>query len=299
MAVVAAYRPGPALRENIAGIARQVSRVVVVDDGSPAGSEELFAELRAEGVTVVTQPSNKGIAAALNTGIVHVRDESEPDYFLTFDQDSLPGPGYVAAAVDTCRRAQLAGLRVGFISASSYSGHPIPVRGVEAGFVRAFDPMQSGFLIPRATLDEVGLFDEGLFIDGVDSEYTMRTRSAGLEVLVGDGCEIQHDLGQREPAVLLGRPVRIMGRDISYNYHSPGRVYYICRNGTALSLRYVRKDPQWVFRRLIEEAKAHTLRLAFSRGRGKLVRAAVSGFRDAVRGGTGPIPPALDEKLNR
>lgn len=297
MAVVAAYRPGPALRENIAGIAQQVNKVVVVDDGSPAGSEQLFAELEAAGVAIVTQQSNQGIAAALNAGISHTRESSEPDYFLTFDQDSLPGPGYVDAAVETCRRAETAGLRVGFVSASSYSGQRIPVRGAEAGFVRAFDPMQSGFLIPRATLDSVGLFDEGLFIDGVDSEYTMRTRAAGLEVLVGEGCEIQHDLGQREPALLMGRPVRIMGKDISYNYHSPSRVYYICRNGTALSLRYVRKDPVWVFRRLLEEAKAHTLRLAFSRDRGKLIRAAVAGFRDALRGRSGQIPVALEEKL--
>lgn len=297
IAIVAAYRPEPTLLENVRRTASQVRYVVVVNDGSPAGSESIFHQLEMTGVTVLNQPANGGIAAALNAGISHARKEWEADFFLTLDQDSLPEENYVRSALATFAQAQEAGVAVGFVSASSYSGHPIPVRGSEQTFATAFDPMQSGWLIPRSTLDKVGGFDEGLFIDGVDSDFTMRTRCAGLSVLVGEGCEIQHDLGQRLPGQLLGKPLTVLGRKVSYNYHSPSRVYYICRNGTLLSYRYLRKDPSWVFRRLVEESKAHLLRFAFSHGRTKLLRAALAGFGDAIRGRRGRIPQSLEEKL--
>lgn len=297
VAVVAAYRPDPSLAGTVRSLLDQVSHVVVVDDGSPAESEPVLAALAEAGATVVRQPQNTGIAAALNAGVAAARSRWNPDFFLTLDQDSRPVDEYVRRGLAGFARATSAGIPVGFVTAASYSGHPIPVLHGDGEFVHAFDPMQSGFLIPRSTVEKVGPFEEDLFIDGVDSEFTMRTRAAGLAVLVGAGCEIAHDLGQRQPGRLFGRPVKILGRDISYNYHSPSRVYYIARNGTLLTQRYLLKDPRWVLRRLLEEAKAHLLRFAFSPGRVALLRAAAAGFRDALRGSTGRIPADLERRL--
>lgn len=299
VAVIAAYSPAPALIGTVRTLLTQVQQVIVVDDGSPDGAEPVLAGLAAAGATIVRQPRNSGIAAALNAGVEKAQVLWKPDFYLTLDQDSNPTPQYVQSGLDTYTAAASSGVKVGFVTASSYSGHPIPVRTSKGLFVQAFDPMQSGFLIPQSTFERVGRFDEELFIDGVDSEYTMRTRSAGLSVLVGKGCDIEHDLGERESAMMFDKPVRILGRIVSYNYHSPSRVYYICRNGTLLTLRYGAKDPGWVLRRLVEEFKAHLLRFAFSPGRLKLARAATVGFRDALRGTTGRIPSELEQQLRR
>lgn len=299
VAVVAAFKPSLSLVHTVRELLNQVSHVVVVDDGSPITSEPVLRDLTDAGATVVRQELNSGIAAALNAGVGKARAQWDPDFLLTLDQDSSPTEQYVRLALDTYHRALAAGHRVGFITASKYSGHPIPVLSGKGPLVQPFDPMQSGFLIPRSTLDDVGLFEEGLFIDGVDSEYTMRTRATGLTVLVGEGCEIEHDLGEREAFTLFGKPVSILGREVLYNYHSPSRIYYICRNGTFLTLRYLHKDPAWVGRRLIEELKAHLLRFAFSRGRVKLACAAFAGFRDALRGTSGRIPARLEQRLLR
>lgn len=297
VAVVAAYRPDPSLAGTVRSLLDQVSHVVVVDDGSPADSAPVLEALAGAGATVIRQPANAGIAAALNAGIAAARSRWNPGFFLTLDQDSRPVDEYVRQGLACFDRATSAGVPVGFVTAASYSGHPIPVLHHDGGFVHAFDPMQSGFLIPRSTVEEVGPFEEGLFIDGVDSEFTMRTRAAGRAVLVGAGCEIAHDLGQRRPGLLFGRPVKIRGREISYNYHSPSRVYYIARNGTLLTRRYLVKAPRWVLRRLLEEFKAHLLRFAFSPGRAGLLKAAAAGFRDALRGRTGRIPADLERRL--
>lgn len=297
VAVVAAYRPEETLVANVAAAAAQTDGVVVVDDGSPAGSAAVFAALAAAGAVVVHQTGNTGIAAALNAGVRAARERWAPEFVLTLDQDSTLDLHYVRNAVATCRRAVASGVPVGFVAAEFYGPHATPTRGSVGVFRRAFDPMQSGSLLPVTTLDALGGFDEGFFIDGVDSEYTARAGVAGLVVLVGEGCRLEHALGRREPATLRGRPLRVLGRELSYNYHAPSRVYYMARNGTTLTLRHLRHDPSWVVRRLTEEAKAHVLRLVLGRDRGRLLRALFAGWSDAVRGRSGPISPALARRL--
>ena len=296
--VIAAFNPDATLLGNARAAAAQAVGVVVVDDGSTPASDDVFAALLADGVVVHHQPSNAGIAAALNAGVAEARERWAPTHILTLDQDSTLAPTYVRHALDTFRGATAAGLEVGFVSAAAYGPHATPSRGTVGGFTRAFDPLQSGFVVPVATLDAVGMFDEGLFIDGVDSEFTARVRAAGLEVLVGTGCQLEHALGKREPALLFGRPLRLFGRPITYNYHSPSRVYYISRNGATLAARYLRTDPVWVARRSVEELKAHTLRIGLGRDKTKLLMAAVAGIGDAWRHRTGRLTDELARKLS-
>lgn len=296
-AVIAAYSPPDALLEAVRRLGHQLDKIIVVDDGSPVESAALFAGLAELGATVIHQGSNRGIAAALNEGIRTAREKWSPEFFLTLDQDSLINDQYVERARTTYAEATAAGLDVAFVCAASYSGHSVPTIPSKDGFLHAFDPMQSGFMIPARTLDRLGLFDEGLFIDGVDSEFTIRATSSGLSVIVGSGCDIEHDLGQRRPGTLLGRPVKVGGVALSFNYHSPSRVYYICRNGTILTRRYALKAPRWVARRLVEEFKAHLLRFAFSPGRMALLRAAGHGFLDGVRDVSGRIPADLEPRI--
>lgn len=297
-AVIAAYRPDADIVANVEAAAAQVSGVVVVDDGSPAGaSGRVLDAVEAVGAVVVRQPENRGIAAALNAGIAEARRRWAPEFVLTLDQDSTLTSGFVEGAVGTFHRATEAGLRVGLVAASAYGEHPTPTRRSPDAFARAFDPLQSGSLVPVAVLDAVGGFDEGLVIDGVDSEFTARLNAAGLAVLVSDGSVLEHKLGRREPATFFGHPVRLGGREITYNYHPPSRVYYITRNGATLAGRYLRSDPGWVIRRLVEETKAHGMRLVLGRDRGKLLRAMAAGVGDAAARRSGLIPGAVAQRL--
>jgi rhamnosyltransferase len=296
-AVIAAFNPDEDLLANAAAIRAQVDDLIVVDDCSSAvAAAGIFTRLGEQGVTVLALPRNSGIAAALNRGIEELQDTTSPEFILTFDQDSLPVAGYVDNALATYERAIAGGRRVGFVSAESFTGHKVPVIGQADGFSEAFDPMQSGFFIPVSTLFAIGTFETGFFIDCVDSEYTARARAAGYRVLIGTGCEVEHRLGARLPAKLFGRPLRFRGNDLSFNYYSPFRMYYIMRNGTTLLRRYWRRDPTWILRRLVEEAKALLLRFAFSPDRRNLLIAAWRGFIDSSRGREGQIS---NELVNR
>ncbi|MEO7235819.1 MAG: glycosyltransferase [Lapillicoccus sp.] len=283
IAVIPAFDPGPGLLGLVDDLGPQVGDVVVVDDGSTHGLDVLDALAGRPQINLVRQ-DNAGVAAALNTG-VRIALDDHADAVLTLDQDSGVPPGYVIAAVTAWERATAQGIPVAFVCAASYSGRPTPTRGTRDGFAVAFDPMQSGCLVPAATYREVGEYDAGLVIDAVDSELTARCLAAGLVPVVGPGCDLVHGMGERTA-------VHLLGRDLAYNRHSAQRVYYMARNGTLLSRRYARDQPAWVLRRLVEEGKAHTLRLALSPERGRLARAALAGVRDGVRGRTGPASEA-------
>lgn len=295
IAVIAMFNPDESLLANVATIISQVSMVIAVDDGSDSPEiPEITRKLRAIGVEVFRTEANRGIAAALNWGIREGSKSPEVEFFLTLDQDSSLAEGYVKSGIDTYKSAVSQDVRVGFVSAESFDGTPFHTDGIVKGFFSAFDPLQSGSLIPSSTIERVGAFDETLFIDGVDSDFTARVKATGYKVIIGPGCQMTHSLGDRRKFSFLGRET-----GIEYNFHSPTRVYYMARNGVIIATRYLRKLPLWVARRATEDAKAHAMRLVFSPGRAKNSRAIILGVRDAALRRTGPAPDSVKTKRHR
>lgn len=295
-AVIACYDPPASLVDATRETVRQLrevggsGRVVAVDDGSGAAAAPVFAALEDLGVEVLHQP-NGGIAAALNAALARLREESGGGggaaYVLTLDQDSRIGPGYLAAALATLAQLEQSGAAHAFVASESYSGRRAPTAGPlpgVPGLQRAFDPMQSGWVVPLTTFARLGVLDEGLVIDGVDSEFTVRCLTAGLSPVVAPGAMLVHGQGERVPGRVLGRTVA------EVNHHSPTRVRYMARNGVLITRRYAAAQPRWVARRLLEEAKAHLLRIALDPDRRALGAAMMRGWRDGVLGRTGPLP---------
>ena len=183
VAVLVTYRPDLSeLKTAIAALAPQVAGIVAVDNGSGAATQAEIANLLDRpGVPVTTlfQPENRGLAQAQNAGAAAARNMGA-DAVLLMDQDSLPAPDMVAA------------LRAGYVRrkasrpAAIGPGYDEPHRGTDAALPREGDVPEmpaliaSGSLIPLAVLDEVGPFDESLFIDFVDTDWCFRARHAGF-----------------------------------------------------------------------------------------------------------------------
>lgn len=63
-------------------------RIVVVNDGSAAPWENIFAEIKASGATVLRHAENRGKGAALKTAFRHCLEKEAPfDAFITADCD--------------------------------------------------------------------------------------------------------------------------------------------------------------------------------------------------------------------
>jgi rhamnosyltransferase len=302
-AVVTAFRPGAGLPALVRSLVAQAARVVVVDDGSGPDADAVLDEARAAGAEVVRHEANRGIAAALNTGIAAARaprDDAGSAHLaavVTFDQDSTVDEGFVAALLGTSRDAAGAGLRVGLVAPARVEGLPSPVSGYERGFVLGGTPIQSGLFIPVATLDRVGRFAEPLFIDGVDTDYAVRVADAGLVVVLATGAALGHSLGERHPVTVLGRPVRVGGRALDFVVSKPFRYYYLLRNRVLLNRMHGRRHRAWSIGETLGDLRHCAIVLAVAPGRRRRLSAMTAGLRDGWAGRTGRIPAAVEGRI--
>lgn len=290
-AVVSTFNPHRAVLENCAALLGQCSDVVVVDDGSTAADESIYAELEVLGCTVLRLRQNSGIAAALNSGIALARSRNPSlAFILTMDQDSLVQPGFVRGLEDAADAATDAGLGVGMVAPGKVSGLPRRVVRTHHGVTIGDEPVQSGLLIPTACVDAVGPFNEQLFIDGVDSEFYLRAKARQLHCVIALDCSLNHALGTMVPARLGPWPVRWRGQPLQVRTASTWRYYFIVRNRILLAARFARQEPYWTARGLLTDLRHLTIVSVLAPGRRQRLAAARKGLADGFRRKSGPGP---------
>ena len=285
-AVVSAFRPGPSLVRVCESVAGQVDLLVVVDDGPghAAQTEETLAACRALGAQVVRHETNRGIGAALNSGLAAARAAGDltGGFVLTLDQDSAVPPGYVDALVAAARSATDHGLRVAMVGPEVVEsiGSMVAARPEHEPW-RGREPIQSGLLVPVAALEQLGDFDADLFIDGVDSDFYLRAVTRGWDVVVAPGTRLAHRLGTEH--AVAGTRARLV-------HAAPFRYYYIARNRVVLLRRYGRTAPGWCARAVLKDVRHLAVTTLAVPGRRARLAATLEGWRDGLRGTTGPRP---------
>jgi rhamnosyltransferase len=249
VAIICTYRAEPALlHELLAVVVPQVATICVVDDGTSAA--ELPA-LRAcvaaatagrPGLRLVECGSNRGLAAALNTGIDIAR-EAGATHCLLLDQDSRPADNMVAALLAAENAALAHGLPLAGVGPllpevprrelAVDDGSPVPgLRPVEL-------LITSGSLIRLAVFDRIGVMDESLFIDNVDLDWSFRAHALGLATCVAEAATMRHRIGEQ----------RRLAGGMVVAVHTPDRLYYMMRNRMRLYAR-PHVPRQWVARDL-------------------------------------------------
>lgn len=297
-AVLSLFRPPQGVVDRVTRLLEQVDHVVAVDDSpAPATPGPVHEALRALGVEVVVLGENRGIAHALNVGVATARTADPAAWIMTLDQDSTLAPGFVSGSLAAFDAALAAGVPVGAVCPEKLGDVPTPDEGERDGFSLAYDPIQSGMILPPGTLADCGPFREDYFIDAVDSEYTLRMRSHGLRVVRAPGVRLEHEMGEPRPMRFLGSQLTFQGKPAHVPYEAPFRVYYIARNMLTLSREYRRAFPDWLARRWKAEALHGTARALWGPHRFKIVLATLCGARDHLRGTSGRIPARLARRL--
>jgi rhamnosyltransferase len=92
--------------------------------------------------------------------------------------------------------------------------------------------ISSGSLISLAALADIGPFDESLFIEHVDTDWTLRARAKGYRLYGVADARLDHALGE---AALTASPLGLRRRFFLYK---PERNYYLLRNSVALWRRH-------------------------------------------------------------
>lgn len=288
-AVMSLYNPHGDVVDNCSALIEQVGHVVAVDDGSPEDISDILNELERLGATVVRLGDNSGIASALNAGIrAAMAHSSNPSFIMTMDQDSLLEADYTVKLLTAYDKAVAHSIPVAMVAPGSISGLPTRRRGQVKGTIIGGEPIQSGLLIPVASIRKLGLLMDELFIDGVDTEYYLRARRAGQEAIVATDARLEHALGTMVPASVFGRKISIAGRELPVRTAASYRYYYIFRNRLLLVRRYWRSQPRWSLLGLMADYRHLVIVTTLAPGRWARLTSASAGIADGFRGASGP-----------
>lgn len=283
--VVTVHRPAQ-VPPLLADLAPQVTGIIVVDDGSGSEFDSIRAEIAASGALVLALERNSGIGAALNRGIRCALDKGA-SAIVTFDQDSTIAPGFVDALSAAWEHARAHGAPAGpvvpeFFADVSQAGPP-----AGHGVVHAAHAIQSGMYLPAGVVDQVGLMDEALFIDLVDTDFELRCLDADLPCIVAPGLRLPHRLGAR---YRFPGPLGALLPTLTLS--TPFRYYYRARNRIVLARRHPRHRAR--LRRDARADYAYFL-IAWMLGRphSTMRKLLVAGFRDGRAERMGRMGPAL------
>lgn len=202
----------------------------IVVDNTPSGKKTSLPQ----GNVLVSLGSNVGIAKAQNIGIEIALKEFF-DLIFFFDQDTELNSEAIDALVDTVRSNSVSIVAPVFLDVKRNFFYKI-VDISAMGFRRKIDPsklssvfttsttISSGMLVKSDVFSKVGLMDESLFIDYVDTEWCLRCFNAGYLVHVNPNARMRHSIGENS--------IPILGFKIPV--HSPSRRYYRMRNSILL-----------------------------------------------------------------
>lgn len=252
-AVLVTYNPNvEVLYAVIEAVFDQVSDIFIVDNASLDCSFDWFDKLDSRAnakLHLLRQEENLGIGAAHNIGIRHAIEQGSK-FVLLLDQDSQAGPDMVirlrsAYTILNEKAFQVAALGPQYRDADNATLSRFVKVGMfgfvhcgcenSASIVDADFLVSSGSLIPVAALEVVGLMDQSLFIDHVDTEWCFRAKAKGLQIFGLCGAVMTHTLGEQRKEVWFLRKRTVP-------FHKPFRYYYMFRNSVLL---YPRKYMPW------------------------------------------------------
>lgn len=254
--VVVTFRPSASFDDALTSFVNQLSTTVLVsNDEDPATIErlhQLIDPLRSHDVSgrkgtvlPIFNRRNRGLSAAFNQALGALAG-SDFEGLLLLDQDTHLRPGAVAALVkewkELSRRVQVGAIGCHNLEQVQVSGFPLGaldrVRGMyvshrstpsAAGTSPTEQPVfqNSGTMLPFQALQGAGTFDERMFVDAVDYDYSFRLRKLGYRIFRSAEAQADHSVG-------TPFTTRVLGRELRLRTYSTQRSYYIVRDTTRL-----------------------------------------------------------------
>lgn len=266
MAVVLSYNNPRELEKTVKALASEVDLVYVIDNGSTLNNAKRIKNFKEKcHFEVVFLGDNLGIGAALNFAVSKAINENF-DWLLTMDQDSQFHPGFMRefyeCALQTGSKVLAANTRKVNCQSSCYITRLA---------------ITSGNLVSVSVYNEIGCYNEWLFIDGVDFEFSFRLQAHNIPIVQVGGAILNHKLGDRE--VRWCRKV--------HSFHSPLRRYYIFRNHLYLMRMFYKKFPSQIAKITISRLCYFFTILAFGDRRIKSLKYIFEGIFDFTKGVAG------------
>jgi rhamnosyltransferase len=280
VAVIVTHQPDAGFPARFSELARQVDRVIVIDNHSHESGLAAVREFvdSERNVVPIFNPDNVGIAAALNQGC-RFAAEHTASWVLAFDQDSIPSRDLLTHVAREWRN-QADRDRIGLIGVNFERPNGKTLLPAGSGLADARVVITSGSLLNVDAWRQVGPFREDFFIDEVDHEYAIRLRRSGWFVKVARQVLMAHVLGSPpEPRFGDWQP--------AVSHHSALRRYYMVRNRVFLARAHIGFDTRFVMGQLARSVRESATVILFEPDKLPKLRAMSRGLVDGLRGRAG------------
>jgi len=222
--VVILYHPNiQQLSENIQTYVSGLKQLYVYDNSETKtpGIEEALNKINPS-IQYKFFNANEGIANRLNQAIEQASFQ-QYDFLLTMDQDSSFKEGDFEKYKSSIQSSNFN--KVAQFGVNCQPDFTLPKDQPE----EALTLITSGSILNLTLTKNVGAFNEALFIDFVDAEFSYRVIQKGYANLMFSNIVLNHSLG----TLVEGRGLSNLKKSMRI-IHAPTRVFYIVRNGLYL-----------------------------------------------------------------
>jgi rhamnosyltransferase len=285
--IIVCYRPDVA---QVMGLCDRAladgAKVILVDNTE---TPYLERDKLPVGCVLITIGYNSGIAHAQNAGVAAAL-AAGANALVFFDQDSKIDSGFVTSLISALREGSaeivsplcvddVTGVPLPSVRISRY-GWSMPIHAADAAGRYPVDMViSSGTTATREVFETAGTFDDGLFIDFVDTEWCLRCRSKQIPIYVVPGLVMRHSVGLRH----------FRFGTLTISVHSPVRCYYQIRNSLLL-FRKPHIPLIFAVKQLVATILSRTILLFFVEDQLSYLKSYLFAVRDGLKGVTGARP---------
>jgi rhamnosyltransferase len=297
-ALINTYNPPSVFFDKLLDLKKEFDQLIIIDNGSSLEIQNHIRQTSQKidaNIKFVFNETNLGEATVLNQGFSWAIDQGS-DFIFVINQDSQPAFGMVRTLLDTFlshkNQEQIA--IVAPVVKDSLIGRNIPnlssngrfrykrTECTEDSLENVSIVITSGALYNLNVYKKLGPFRDEFFIDYVDTEYCLRAKQCGYDIIVACKAHLYHRLGNQQTK-------QIGPFEMHPTYHSPLRWYYISRNRIPMYRLYAFRFPYWLLYELIINSYGLVRLLLFEDQKINKLLAMLLGTLDGLNRHMGPI----------
>ena len=233
-ACVVLYNPDDTIFENILTYGNYVDKLIVVDNSLKKNNLliDKLNEIFESKLVYIDNNDNLGIATALNQACDKAI-ELQFKWILTMDQDSsFINFDHYKKCLEKVQNVNNVALLAANTDKEGYSNFDINECSCNYREDK-FSVITSANIVNLEYFEEIGRFNDKLFIDMVDYDYCLRINIKKFKILYFPDVFVEHKLGE------VHLRTNIFTRKKKYKTeHNAQRAYYISRNSLYLSKNY-------------------------------------------------------------